>query len=120
MRVSELIQQLKLEDGDAEVYLVCDYGDIGHTKQALPIERLESGGRLVDSAYSQSHLEHISAHNLAEDTYCPECDEMYDTGNVIRCPVCSTKTVVESGELAETHCNDAGENIVTLRYGVDG
>ena len=58
MKASDLIDTLKQmidEHGDQEVWLGSDYGDIGHTHQALSIEDVR-GAVLEDNAYSQSRL----------------------------------------------------------------
>lgn len=58
MKASDLIDTLKQmidENGDQEVWLGSDYGDISHTHQALSIEDVRAA-TLEDSAYSQSRL----------------------------------------------------------------
>lgn len=60
MTVGEIIDDLSSYSRDAKCVFVCDYGDHGHTQQALPIGRIESldeaDEMLKESAYSQSHL----------------------------------------------------------------
>ncbi len=61
LTVAELIDELKCFPDDARVLFACDYGDHGHTEQALPVgqaEELDSMGsaKLVESAYSTSGI----------------------------------------------------------------
>jgi len=52
----ELREELAECDPNAIVVFACDYGDICHTKQALPISRVEEldENALYESAYSNS------------------------------------------------------------------
>jgi hypothetical protein len=58
LTAAELIEALGAVPPEARVVFVCDYGDYCHTQQALPVRDVtdleEEGGRLVESAYSQS------------------------------------------------------------------
>jgi hypothetical protein len=57
MRSRELIERLQECDPNAEVYFSCDYGDITHTQQLLPVAEVIvdlNTGDICDSAYSQS------------------------------------------------------------------
>lgn len=57
MTVADLIAELQCFPDDALVCFACDYGDISHTQQCLPVEtadELESDECLAESAYSQS------------------------------------------------------------------
>ncbi len=59
LTVGELIDRLKQYETGAKAVFGSDYGDIGHTLQALPIRVIEHlnddlGSSLVASAYSNS------------------------------------------------------------------
>lgn len=57
MTVRELREELESYDDDAVVLFACDYGDISHTIQALPVrsaDEIDCDERLAESAYSQS------------------------------------------------------------------
>ena len=60
MTVRDLIDELSTFDEDAIVVFACDYGDICHTQQALPVSSAAEidpdEERVVRSAYSQSGL----------------------------------------------------------------
>jgi hypothetical protein len=59
LTVAQLIKQLQSEPPDAVVLFTCDYGDITHTRQALPVKRvdeIDSCEFIEESAYSQSGL----------------------------------------------------------------
>jgi hypothetical protein len=60
MTVADLIEELSQFDEDAIVVFACDYGDIVHTQQALPVtsaaEIDTDEERVVRSAYSNSGL----------------------------------------------------------------
>ena len=59
MTVGDLRADLEGYDDDMPVFFVCDYGDCGHTQQALPVEEvreLDEGETLDRSAYSQSRV----------------------------------------------------------------
>lgn len=64
--VARLIDLLQGEDPEAEVVFVCDYGDHGHTEQALPIRGDIIEAVLEPSAYS------ISGWAVASDDDEPE------------------------------------------------
>lgn len=56
MKLEDLIDELQSEleiHGNIDVVLVSDYGDISHTKQALPPVQIDKVD-LIDSAYSAS------------------------------------------------------------------
>lgn len=54
LTVRELIDRLQEEDPDMPVVFTADYGDRGHTEQAIPIRgRIEETG-LSRTAYSDS------------------------------------------------------------------
>lgn len=52
--VRELIERLQDEDQDALVVVGADYGDHGHTEQALPLRGDIEQTRVTRSAYSDS------------------------------------------------------------------
>ena len=56
MTVTDLIAELRHFDPKANVVLASDYGDRGHTQQALPVESVDEidQERLRPSAYSHS------------------------------------------------------------------
>lgn len=57
--VKELIEELEQFDPDAVVLFASDYGDHGHTTQALPIESVDNLGyeQIIEkTAYSKSGL----------------------------------------------------------------
>ena len=57
--VADLIEELQNYPQDALVFFGCDYGDICHTEQALPVHtvaELEDDEVLEESAYSKSGL----------------------------------------------------------------
>ena len=60
LTVGELIEILQGCPEDARIVFTCDYGDYGHTQQALPVRAVgsldEQGGTLQPSGYSQSGL----------------------------------------------------------------
>ena len=59
MTVEELIEELQQYPAGSVVVFGVDYGDIGHTEQALPIgkvELLSSDEYIDESAYSQSGI----------------------------------------------------------------
>lgn len=59
MTVAELIEALQGYPEDALVVFGCDYGDICHTEQALPVRELEElpASRIEETAYSKSGYE---------------------------------------------------------------
>jgi hypothetical protein len=57
MTVGELMQQLEGYDKDALVVFATDYGDYGHTIQALPVkesEEMHSNDLYISEGYSRS------------------------------------------------------------------
>lgn len=57
LTVRHLIEKLQaLDDHDARVFFVTDYGDHAHTQQALPVQEIDEAetGDLVPTHYSQS------------------------------------------------------------------
>ncbi len=59
LTVGDLITELEALDRDAKVVFACDYGDYHHTRQVLPVERVEPLSRdeyLATTAYSQSRV----------------------------------------------------------------
>ena len=78
MTVRDLIDELSHLDPEAVVVFACDYGDICHTQQALPVssaEELDPDEHRIDSsAYSQSGL----AVERVEDEEDDLPDEDYD------------------------------------------
>jgi len=58
--VGDLMEELKRFDPEAVVVFGCDYGDHGHTEQALPVESVDSlhegSERIEKTAYSRSGL----------------------------------------------------------------
>ena len=60
LTVADLIESLQaIEDQDAVVVFGCDYGDHGHTEQALPVtvvEELSHEESISESTYSNSGL----------------------------------------------------------------
>jgi hypothetical protein len=58
MTVADLIEELQMCDPDAQVVFACDYGDITHTMQALPVETIDEAStlNLYKSAYSSSEV----------------------------------------------------------------
>ena len=58
LTVSDLIEELQSMDPDAKVLFACDYGDISHTVQVLPVETIDEGDedteRLEETCYSNS------------------------------------------------------------------
>ena len=60
LTVRDLIDELSTFDEDAIVVFACDYGDICHTQQALPVSSATEidtdEERVVGSAYSNSGL----------------------------------------------------------------
>jgi hypothetical protein len=61
MTVADLMQELESLPPDAKVVFTCDYGDICHTQQALPVTEVReldpSCESIADSGYSRSGLE---------------------------------------------------------------
>ena len=57
LTVRQLIETLEGEDPNAVVVFACDYGDLSHTQQAIPVESAEKlYDKIRESAYSQSGL----------------------------------------------------------------
>ena len=58
IKVKDLMAILKDENPDAHVVFRCDYGDIGHTQQALCIAHVNntSSEGLEETAYSSSGI----------------------------------------------------------------
>lgn len=59
LTVRDLISELKTQDPDAYVVFESDYGDRGHTMQALPVETvdcLSNEEYLKETAYSKSGI----------------------------------------------------------------
>jgi hypothetical protein len=59
MTVQQLIEELQEHDPQAVVVFGCDYGDISHTEQALPVNQVEAidkeqGELITETAYSRS------------------------------------------------------------------
>lgn len=56
LTVKELIEHLEELPQDARVFFACDYGDYGHTQQALPVDSVEelTENELEESGYSNS------------------------------------------------------------------
>lgn len=74
MTVADLIEELKQYDGDALVVFGADYGDMGHTEQALPVQSVDmiadeelercegysrSGVAIVKSNDDESHRDDV-------------------------------------------------------------
>jgi hypothetical protein len=85
MTVADLIEELKTFEPDARVVFTCDYGDMCHTQQALPVEsinRVKEYQRIEESAYSKSG---IALQDFNED-HCDEEeweDTMEQNGSVV-------------------------------------
>lgn len=79
LTVEELLDILQDCDGDTKVIFKCDYGDIGHTQQALAVTSVEllydSGCKLEESGYSLS--------GVAIEEVDPDGDEEPDDLDVI-------------------------------------
>lgn len=58
MTVAELIEELQTMEQSAKVLFACDYGDIGHTRQALAVVGIDEydTAELEESGYSQSGI----------------------------------------------------------------
>jgi phosphopantothenoylcysteine synthetase/decarboxylase len=91
MTVRDLIDELSTHDPEAIVVFACDYGDICHTQQALPVssaaELDTDEERVVGSAYSHSglaveELESDDADDEDDDEDEPEADK-YDGPAVV-------------------------------------
>ena len=67
LTVKELIHSLKMHNPDSYVLLAADYGDHGHTIQALPVSNVGSSKELdIDveqTAYSESGLRLTEGYN---------------------------------------------------------
>lgn len=77
--VQDLIDELSHCDPEAKVVFACDYGDICHTQQALPVSSAESldpdNLRLATSGYSQSGL---AVEEIDEDEYDDDGQPVHD------------------------------------------
>ncbi len=112
LTVEDLICELEAMPKDARVLFACDYGDITHTQQALPVESInERGGTsLVDSAYSRSGVAFVEADDLDEKGYyCPACDEEW---TITICPKCKGRCVDEAGNPVDD--DDESATVVIL------
>lgn len=58
MTVAELVEELRQLDQDAVVAFACDYGDISHTEQLLPVGTADElcYETVEESAYSHSGI----------------------------------------------------------------
>lgn len=68
--VKELIEELEQFEPDAVVLFAADYGDHGHTTQALPIESVDNLGHeqvIEQTAYSKSGLAIVEYDDANED-----------------------------------------------------
>lgn len=78
MTVADLIDELSHHDSDALVVFACDYGDHGHTQQALPVTSADEldpdEERVVSSAYSHSGLAVDAIEHDDEDAEPDEYD----------------------------------------------
>ena len=56
--VGQLIEELEEYDADAQIVFLCDYGDRGHTMQALPVVTTDEYdvSNFEQSCYSQSGI----------------------------------------------------------------
>lgn len=77
LTVAEVIEELKQYDPGARVVFTCDYGDIGHTQQALPVSNVSELGdlgpeRLVEGPYSRTG---IIVEESIDDEWFDEEDE---------------------------------------------
>jgi len=86
----------EVEDQDAPVLFVCDYGDYSHTQQALFCDEVVEGNatEIRESAYSQSGFAYTPGDD-GQEWYCESCDDMFDAG---MCPKCGEPCVNEQGE----------------------
>lgn len=74
MTVADLIEVLQDCDPEARVMFACDYGDISHTQQVLPVDEAADlsdleGSYLADSGYSRSG---VSLETELDDDDMPE------------------------------------------------
>jgi hypothetical protein len=87
LTVAELLDVLEGCDPAARVVFACDYGDISHTLQALPVRSAEEFEpdfqRLEESAYSQSGLAIADREPSTEDDRDDDRDEQEDFAVVI-------------------------------------
>ena len=77
MTVADLIAELQTFPDDALVCFACDYGDICHTQQCLPIESIDELGPddfLAESAYSNSGIAIESRDEDDEDDDTDDCE----------------------------------------------
>ena len=97
MTVADLIAELQGLAQDAAVLFVTDYGDYGHTQQALPLQSVDMGdGKLVESAYSRSDVAYEKGDTENSGAYCGACDREWN-GKFSRCPKCNGQCVDEAG-----------------------
>ena len=86
MTVRDLIDELSQLDPEAVVVFACDYGDICHTQQALPVSAVEEldpdEQRIEPSAYSQSGLA-VERVGDDEDDEDDVLDDEYDGPAVV-------------------------------------
>lgn len=82
MTVEDLIAELQNFPPEAKVFFTCDYGDIGHTRQALPVDavnEMDEDEYLTESAYSQSRMA-FDTNEPGEDD-CDEDGDIYHDGD---------------------------------------
>lgn len=84
MTVADLIEELEQFDPEAKVVFACDYGDIIHTQQALPVTTADEldpdTERIARSAYSQSG---IAVEDLRREEDGTPLDDSYDGPPVV-------------------------------------
>lgn len=111
LTVRDLIERLQECDQNAVVVFTCDYGDYNHTQQALPVgsvETMDGSKKIAESAYSRSGLS--LEDQDGPESYCPNCDEMYD--GIAVCPECKGRCVDEDGCPAGEEPGDEGMVVI--------
>ena len=87
MTVEDLIDALEEFPKDAKVLFACDYGDISHTEQALPVESAgpieELREMLAESAYSHSGMAIEKREYDLDDEDDEDNDDEYEVPNVV-------------------------------------
>jgi len=122
--VRQLIEELQeIENQDAPVLFVCNYGDYHKTQQALmPDEVLGeyTTKDIQESAYSQSGYAFTDDGEEREDDewMCnnESCEDHEELWNIPTCPTCGKPCVNEQGETYDPeNDDDTEESVVIIR-----
>lgn len=81
MTVEQLKERLEGLDDKTVIVFVCDYGDHGHTQQALPVWDVNTFPRTKfdETAYSRSGIEYLTDKDKDEETDVPDEDSIEGT-----------------------------------------